>query len=52
MSDPYLGYVASAYAVALGAVVGLVAYAVMDRRTARGALAKAERAAARTGTAT
>ena len=47
MSDPYVAYVFAAYAIALGTVAALVAYAVLDRRAARRALGRAERAAAR-----
>ena len=46
----YAAYVIGAYAIGAAALGGIVAWVVIDRRTARAALARAERAAERTGT--
>ena len=50
MSGPYAGYVLSAYAIGLGAVVLVAAWAVLERRGARAELRRAERAVNRQGT--
>jgi heme exporter protein CcmD len=45
----YTAFVVSAYAVAFGTVLALVAWVVLGRRAANRALARAERAANREG---
>ena len=49
MEDPYFVYIAAAYGVTFVAIAGLVAWVVLERRAARRALARAERAADRVG---
>ncbi|MCF3936042.1 heme exporter protein CcmD [Acuticoccus sp. M5D2P5] len=43
----YAGYVIAAYAITFGTIAALVLWAVVDRRMARAALARAERATTR-----
>ena len=51
MSGPYAAYVLSAYAIGLGALVLVAAGAVLERRSARAELRRAERAVNRQGNA-
>ncbi len=51
MTGQYAAYVISAYAIAGLALSGIVAWVIADRRGARKALERAERAAERQGRA-
>ncbi|WMS40830.1 heme exporter protein CcmD [Acuticoccus sp. MNP-M23] len=51
MTGQYAAYVISAYAIGAASLGGIVAWVVVDRRSARKALARAERAAERQGAA-
>ncbi|MEO1104167.1 MAG: heme exporter protein CcmD [Devosia sp.] len=44
MTGQYAAFVISAYAIGFGTIAGLIAWAVLDRRSARAALRRAERA--------
>ncbi|WP_108662618.1 heme exporter protein CcmD [Acuticoccus kandeliae] len=45
----YAGYVIAAYGITGATIAALIAWVLVDRRAARRALARAERAAARVG---
>ncbi|MEM7693929.1 MAG: heme exporter protein CcmD [Pseudomonadota bacterium] len=47
MTGPYAAFVISAYGIAFGAIGGIIVWAILDRRAARAAQARAERAVAR-----
>ncbi|GAB5376044.1 MAG: hypothetical protein AcusKO_25060 [Acuticoccus sp.] len=47
MNSPYLAFVVAAYLVAALGLGGIVLWVLLDRRAARAALARAERAAER-----
>lgn len=49
--DQYAGFVIAAYGISAAGIALLIAWVVLERRAARAALERAERAAGRTGRA-
>lgn len=45
MSDPYFGFIFAAYAVSAATIGALILWVIVDRRQARAALERADRAA-------